>query len=62
MNIMKEWLSQNRKSVQLEDLLVTFEDAIEHGVSVKAGNVVPVTFSLVANVRKLPNLNEQIYK
>lgn len=49
MDIMKEWLSENRKSIPIKDLTMALHDVDKHCVAVKAFTI-PITYSLLANV------------
>lgn len=51
MDIMREWISQNRKLIPQEDIILVLNDLKNHTVAVKALQVIPITYSLIATVR-----------
>lgn len=51
--VMKTWLHQNKKLIPLEDLFLTALELEHRAVSLKASNVFPITYSLLANVSEL---------
>lgn len=51
---MKEWALQNRKIIPADDLTVIIVEVENHAVSIKAGNIFPVTYSLLVNVSHCP--------
>lgn len=61
MDIMREWISQNRKWTPPKDILLALSDVSNHTVAVKVLNVIPVTYSLIATVRHTKVLQITLY-
>lgn len=49
---LKEWLSEdnNRREIPTDQLQLTLNELDTHTVAIKGSNIIPVTYSLLANV------------